>query len=153
MRKGLRDAIKKKCATFSIFHCFVFYFSTLKEILLFLSVTIAVKMIKLWSLFTHLELILSLFWYETVLASLAYWSTFIVFILSSSCCQSELKTGIIRQDFSLIQHRGNQFFLLHTFSIPSVPLAAMETCQQQTERESFTQWLIREDHRHQPVRA
>lgn len=82
-----------------IFHCFVVFFSTLKEILLFSSVTVAVKTTRLRSLFRHLELILTLVLYKTVLASLAYWNTFIVFIFSSSCCQSKLKksyqTGFI----------------------------------------------------------
>lgn len=57
MRKGLRDAIKMKYATFKTFYCFVFFFSILKELLLFLSVTVAVKMTRLRSLFTYLELI------------------------------------------------------------------------------------------------
>lgn len=98
MRKRLRDAIKKKYATFKIFHHFVFFFSTLKEILLCLSVTVAVKMTRLRSLFTHLELILSLVLFKTLSASLVYWSTFI-YILSSSCCKSKLQNSLIGQDF------------------------------------------------------
>lgn len=77
----------------------IFFFSALKEILLFPPVTVAVKMTRLRSLFTqYLELILSLVLYKTVSASLAYWSTFIVFIFSSSYCQSKLKKCPIRQN-------------------------------------------------------
>lgn len=98
MRKELRDVIKRKNATFKIFNGFVFFFSTLKEILLFPSVTVAVKMTRLRSLFMHLELILTLVLYKTVSAYLAYWNTCIVFIFSSSCCQSKLKKSLIRQE-------------------------------------------------------
>lgn len=55
-----------KYVTFKIFNYFVSFFSTLKEILSFLSVTVSVKMTRLRSLFTHLELILNLVLYKTV---------------------------------------------------------------------------------------
>lgn len=58
MGKGIRDTIKMKYTTFKIFSLFFFfYIFTLKEITFFLSGIVAVKLIRLRSLFTHLELI------------------------------------------------------------------------------------------------